>query len=166
MTRSSFRRGNISAAKLTPSQVLSIRQRYNDGESQGALAREFAVSVGQIGRIVRGEVWQDYSQPEAPSTFEHRRATPPSDDDITQSAMRLEELLQGSPKALLDERCTHGIRRGQFCMDCAAEDNRGLDRLMTEAKALTPEIEQKAASDLDKFLGPGVPPGGNPKATT
>ena len=29
------------------------------GETQGSLSRRFGVSVGQIGRIVRGESWQN-----------------------------------------------------------------------------------------------------------
>lgn len=51
--------GNAKASKLSPTQVQEIRRLYQAGGwSQGALAREFCISVVQIGRIVRGEVWQ------------------------------------------------------------------------------------------------------------
>lgn len=63
---SKFQRNHKRSAKLTGEQVLDIRRRYLDGESQGALARDFHVSVGQIGRIVRGESWQETAQVEDP----------------------------------------------------------------------------------------------------
>lgn len=44
---------------LTPAQVAEIHRRYAMGASQGALAREFRVSVMTIGRLVRGETYQD-----------------------------------------------------------------------------------------------------------
>lgn len=53
-----FRFKNTAAARLTPGQVVEIRERYAEGESQAALSRAFQVSVNQIGRIVRGESWQ------------------------------------------------------------------------------------------------------------
>lgn len=59
---SKFRKHHTSAAKLDSMRVLAIRQKYEEGWSQGRLAREYGVSVGQIGRIVRGEAWQEYSQ--------------------------------------------------------------------------------------------------------
>lgn len=54
-----FARKNTRAAHLTASQVLEIRDFYERGRvTQGQLARDYGVSVVQIGRIVRGEVWQ------------------------------------------------------------------------------------------------------------
>lgn len=54
-----FTMRNTRAAKLTASKVLEIRDFYEMGHvSQGQLARDYGVSVVQIGRIVRGEVWQ------------------------------------------------------------------------------------------------------------
>lgn len=44
--------------KLDQLAVDEMREAYQDGESQGALARRFGVSVGTVGRIVRGESWQ------------------------------------------------------------------------------------------------------------
>ena len=52
-----FERKNSKAAKLTPEMVRQIRQYYAEGATQGDLCRHFGVSVGQIGRIVRGESW-------------------------------------------------------------------------------------------------------------
>ena len=45
--------------KLSGMSVGEIRRRYSSGETQGALSRDYGVSVGQIGRIVRGESWQN-----------------------------------------------------------------------------------------------------------
>ncbi len=57
----SFR--NTKAAKLNPTQVGEIRRFYEDeGLTQGELARRYGVSVGQIGRIVRGESWATQEQ--------------------------------------------------------------------------------------------------------
>ncbi len=52
-----FERRNVKAKKLTPTQVAEIKERYANGETQGSLCRAYAMSVGQIGRIVRGESW-------------------------------------------------------------------------------------------------------------
>ncbi len=54
---SGYGQRNRAAAKLTPYDVQQIRRRYTEGETQGKLARDFSVSVGQIGRIVRNESW-------------------------------------------------------------------------------------------------------------
>jgi len=52
-----FERSNVKASKVTPTQVVEIKERYAKGETQGSLCRAFGLSVGQIGRIVRGESW-------------------------------------------------------------------------------------------------------------
>jgi hypothetical protein len=46
------------ASKLRLDDVIAIRQAYALGETQSALARKYSVSIGHIGRIVRGEGWQ------------------------------------------------------------------------------------------------------------
>lgn len=63
---SKFRKSNTRSAKLTGEQVLELRQRYIAGATQGELARAYGISIGQIGRIVRGESWQDKAQVEDP----------------------------------------------------------------------------------------------------
>lgn len=64
--RGAFNKGNTRGADLTAMQVLEIREKYTQGQTQGSLAREYGMSVGHIGRIVRGEVWQTLYQPEHP----------------------------------------------------------------------------------------------------
>ena len=49
---------NNAARKLTAYEVGELRRMYQEGATQGALAKSYGVSVGQIGRIVRGESWQ------------------------------------------------------------------------------------------------------------
>ena len=67
---SKFGGRNSRAAKLTIGQVREIRELYVASRaSQGQLARDFGVSVVQIGRIVRGEVWQNLG-PVAPTKEE------------------------------------------------------------------------------------------------
>lgn len=58
-------------SKLVAAQVLEMRRRAAEGETQGSLARAFRVSVGQVGRILRFEAWQELAPP------------PPSDDALT-----------------------------------------------------------------------------------
>ena len=56
---SNFGQSNRKASKLSVSEVIEIRQLYAQGRlTQGELSRRFHVSIVQIGRIVRGEVWQ------------------------------------------------------------------------------------------------------------
>jgi hypothetical protein len=59
-----FRLGNLRAAKLTPEEVVEIRERYwQDGETQSSLCHKYGVTIGTIGRVVRGETFQDYGGP-------------------------------------------------------------------------------------------------------
>jgi predicted transcriptional regulator len=54
-----FQQHNRRASKLSIPEVMEIRELYRKGSvTQGQLSRQFGVSVIQIGRIVRGEVWQ------------------------------------------------------------------------------------------------------------
>ena len=65
---------NTKAAKLTPSQVVEIRTRYAEGETQAHLSRVFGVGVQQIGRIVRGEAWQGKAPAEVKRKSPHEIA--------------------------------------------------------------------------------------------
>ena len=59
-----FHLSNLRGAKLTPDQVTRIRERYwNNMESQSALCREYGVSKETIGRVVRGETFQNVPGP-------------------------------------------------------------------------------------------------------
>ena len=53
-----FINGGSAAAKLTFEQVQEIRRHYVDGATQNALCKHYGVSIGTIGRIVRGESWK------------------------------------------------------------------------------------------------------------
>lgn len=67
---------NTAAAKLTPTKVLEIREKYSNGATQSSLCKEYDVSIVQIGRVVRGEVWQSV-------------IPPPTADDLYASAQRM-----------------------------------------------------------------------------
>ena len=58
-----FSRRNTKAAKLSLSQVQDIREAYAQGATQSALCRHYGVTVGTIGRIVRGETWVGQARP-------------------------------------------------------------------------------------------------------
>ncbi len=47
-------------AKLTAEQVIEIRRRYAEGETQTKLGMEYGVSQAAIGYIVRGEHWTEF----------------------------------------------------------------------------------------------------------
>lgn len=49
--------------KLTAQQVYELRVKYAAGATQGELSREYQVTSGQVGRIVRGESWQAFYNP-------------------------------------------------------------------------------------------------------
>lgn len=51
------RGGKNATSKLTPQQVLEIRNRYSKGERQIPLSKEFGVTQAQISLIVRREQW-------------------------------------------------------------------------------------------------------------
>jgi hypothetical protein len=46
---------NTKGRKLDTAQVQEMYQRLLEGETQGSLAREYGISVIQVGRIARGE---------------------------------------------------------------------------------------------------------------
>lgn len=83
---SKFGRFNTRAARLSPEQVLEIRQAYSQGETQGSLCRRFGVSVGTIGRIVRGETWNQYQGPRAEQTY---NVPPIPQEEIDQSLAKV-----------------------------------------------------------------------------
>jgi hypothetical protein len=102
-------RNNTRAAKLKPMDVLNIRQMYADGWTQSRLSRTYGISIGQIGRIVRGESWQQFTtiRTEHDKSFDAVEDTmdtgpPPSDATIQRSLDRLKSLT-GDTKVELDE---------------------------------------------------------------
>lgn len=65
-----FQTKNKQAKKLTAGQVAEMRQHYAQGATQGALCKYYKVSVGQVGRIVRGESWAEGALDRGPSPEE------------------------------------------------------------------------------------------------
>lgn len=56
--------------KLSGELVMQMRQMYGEGATQGHLARYFGVSIGHVGRIVRGEVRQEGTGARMPTQAE------------------------------------------------------------------------------------------------
>lgn len=54
--------GRVAAAKLSPEQVLEIRQRVADGETQRSVADRFGISSSHCNSIVHGRLWSDYPE--------------------------------------------------------------------------------------------------------
>lgn len=54
------------ASKLSEAQVSEMRLRYAEGWTQSKLAKEYQISIGHVGRIVRRDVWQDRGIVEVP----------------------------------------------------------------------------------------------------
>lgn len=50
---------NKRAKKLSQSEVTEMRRYYGEGITQGQLSRAYGVTVGTVGRICRGESWQE-----------------------------------------------------------------------------------------------------------
>lgn len=76
------------SAKITISDVSRLRELYNSGRTQGSLAREFGLSIGQVGRIVRGEAWQ---------TAEVEPPEPALSPEIEASLQKLRDELDSQP---------------------------------------------------------------------
>ena len=75
-----------AARKLTRDQVVEIRAHISQGITQGSLARYYGVSVGQIGRIARGESWGEVTHGEA-------APSPATLDGIAARVMRVQQEL-------------------------------------------------------------------------
>lgn len=96
MTGPGFKKGNSRAGKITPAEVFEMREAYAAGDSQGTLARRFQLSVGQVGRIVRGESWQQYSHEPSEGRYRNQAGgSLPTAEELEESTRRLESLLKG-----------------------------------------------------------------------
>ena len=84
-----FNQHNIRAAKMTPSTVREVREFYMAGRTQGQLARQYGISIGQVGRIVRGEAWNQFDNP----IVDPAEVPPASSEDIRASEDRLRKLM-------------------------------------------------------------------------
>lgn len=89
MTRFSIQ--NIRAGRLTPAQVLRIRELYwQQNFTQRKLCAMFNVSIGTIGRIVRGESWRAFG-----GVGTHANAT----EQPAAQGLLDEALVRGAPAA-------------------------------------------------------------------
>lgn len=165
-----FRQGNVQGKKLTPSKVYEMRQRFfEQGWTQGALAREYGVSVGQVGRITRGESWQQYQMPEDPSVEMHEQALAARSEDIHQiplsaerersieeSQRRLDELLaKAKPREM---PLTAEARERARAYGGRVDDEptgAGLAKLSETLLGFSDEERVSAESELERFLNEG-----------
>ena len=69
-----LRRYNTRAAKLTADKVMLMRSAYAGGATQSELSLRYGLSIGQIGRIVRGESWQQLPTVETDNEIADRLA--------------------------------------------------------------------------------------------
>ena len=102
-----FRVSNSRAAHLKADDVIEIRKLFADGWTQGKLSRHFGVSVGQIGRITRGEAWQQLPVLMTEQEIQHRiAAVGPSFNDtaaIEASKARFKQMMEEQGSKQLDE---------------------------------------------------------------
>ena len=102
-------------------EVQEIRHLYNQGRvTQGDLSRRFGVSVIQIGRIVRGEVWQQLP------TLEHLM----SQGELRESADRMlamQEQLQRDTAAKLQADAAELMKADKFIDELAGQPRSPLD---------------------------------------
>ncbi len=104
-----FDRGNRRAAKLTPVKVEEMRLEYELGMTQRELGEKYDMSVGQVGRIVRGESWADTGVAQG---FVERRAR-----EEGRLEGRVQEVIPGrldfeTPEGLLDRLLVLQARNG------------------------------------------------------
>jgi len=103
-----FSQGNRRASKLSFPEVAEIRRLYAQGViTQGDLSRRFGVSVIQIGRIVRGEVWQQLPVMDRGM----------SEGELKESAERMLALQQSLTGAAKLEQVAKDLNKGNEMVD-------------------------------------------------
>jgi len=147
---SKFNRGNTRAHKLTPLQVHEIREKYaREGRTQASLAREYRVVPETVGRIVRGETWQQFEAIETNFAIEARmvRAVEPrmrSDAEASlerfKKMMGIEDPPPASPVPLVYTEDTKTL-----------DESFGFQRLMNEA-AKSKTKEMNVDNELDNLV--------------
>lgn len=65
-----LQQGHRKASKLTLASVAEIRRLYAEGYTQGSIAKYAGVTIGTIGRIVRGETWCEGAGERGPTELE------------------------------------------------------------------------------------------------
>lgn len=97
MSDSKFKNGNRGRPTLTAQEVLNIRASWGRGMTQGELSRRYKISVVQIGRICRGESWQNI-------------IGMPSDADIEASARKMLALQESLKERSAAEKMAEAVR--------------------------------------------------------
>jgi len=59
--------------KMTLTGVQEMRELYGQGWTQSALCKRFGVTIGTVGRIVRGEAWMEEAGSRMPTQAESDR---------------------------------------------------------------------------------------------
>lgn len=145
---SKMRKYNTRSAKLSNSQVIEIRQHYADGWSQGRLAREFDMSVVQIGRIVRGESHRGLK------SFKSERELRLEAENLVIDPQELRESIE-RVKAQQNIEEPEFLKRGrELAMKYTGESSDDPPPVYVPPPADTPEIiaERRAQSDLKMQL--------------
>jgi hypothetical protein len=137
---------NTRAAKLDATKVHELRMKYHNGATQGSLAREYGISVNQVGRIVRGESWQQYHNPAMPEVQTMQPQREITDEEIQASLNKLQGMLGTNTTEVL-ETAENGIP-----LIIPKEDVKysTLDQFITDVRE---EKENGIESKLEKFLG-------------
>lgn len=124
-----FHRRNSASAKLTVSRVLDMRAEYGEGATQGELARKYQISVVQVGRIVRGESWQNLPLDLSPAAKE-------------QQLLKLQELAKEGEEE----------RKMERDIQAARQKEKAADTMLEELKN-GPEVSQAVKDRVKEFLG-------------
>lgn len=160
-----FPMGNSKAGKLTRTQVIDIRVKYHQEEwSQGRLARYFGVTIGTIGRIVRGETWQTVQHPaSARAAYQDESHIPLTDEQLSKAAKESEARLlkslgmelgkeESAPPAQPEPRADWDSPADE---SGSSESVTGLDRFQAEVEKISEGAEARAEAAMKKFLGEG-----------
>lgn len=139
-----------NTAKLDWAKVREMRALYAGGWTQGALCRDFGVSINTVGRIVRGETWLENGRGAVDRPSQH--FTPPTDEEIAASAKRFaESLAKKEPQAKAPPSLDDLMRREAAKPDPAGDA--ALERLNEETRRADgglQELLNKTSPDGDK----------------
>lgn len=147
-------------SKVNGEQVMQIRKLYAEGWTQGSLCREFQLSIGQIGKIVRGESWthlptittdREYQAAAQLNDLAEVRGREVPEEVIKASQERVMELLEKGKKQ--DEAMPQIVMdRYNGVLKREEPQGRGMERLMEEAEKLKVIQIQPTTADPGQML--------------
>ena len=139
---------NTRAAKVTAAIVLEIRKKYQEyGMTQADLSREYRLSTVQIGRIVRGESWQNV--PMLAPTSEDLRSQAERAYNTVQKEVELTGPIQPAGE-VVNERAA----AAQAAVDAALSKNpMTAEKIKQLAAAQALEEARKRGSVVGKIMG-------------